>query len=177
MITQRDKQMIRYLQEYKCAHTQTLAGFYPNIKIARKRLKILYDSREIGRVRDNINAEYIYYLSKPKQLRHAVILTDFMREFSRVARVEKCLPEFVIGNVRADALIGYRHQNKPYIAFVEVQISNAPLDVLKYEKLYHSGAWKSKLPDFPLIIAITDRKIPKTDLKILRINEDLTNLV
>jgi hypothetical protein len=177
MITKRDKQMLEYLLNYKCAHTSTLAMFYPSLQITRRRLKTLYESHEIGRVRDNINAEYVYYLTKPKQLRHSVLLTDFLREFSRVATIESCKTEVTVGNVRSDALIGYKRKDKRYLAFVEVQISNTALDVQKYEKLYYSKEWeKKRFPQFPVIIAITDKKIPDTSLKIIRINEDLSNL-
>jgi hypothetical protein len=168
--------MLEYLSDYKCAHTSTLARFYPDIKTARRRLKILADSREIGRVRDNINAEFIYYISKPKQIRHSVLLTDFLREFSRVAKIESCKTEVTIGNVRSDALIGFKQNERRYLAFVEVQISNTALDIQKYEKLYYSKEWEKKIPQFPIIIAVTDKKIPQTNLKVIRINEDLTNL-
>jgi hypothetical protein len=97
--------------------------FYPSLKTAQRRLKILADSHEIGRGRDNINAEFIYFLTKPKQLRHSVLLTDFLREFSRIATIESCKPEVVIGNVRADALIGYKRKGVRRLAFVEVQIA------------------------------------------------------
>lgn len=174
MITKRDSQILKYLQEYKCAHTSTLAAFYPSVQVARRRLRILCESRQIGRVRDNINAEYIYYLTKPKQLRHAVLLTDFLREFSRIATIESCKPEVAIGNVRADALIGYKRKGIRQLAFIEVQISNTPMDIQKYEKLYYSKEWEKKIPLFPTIIAITDKKIPETKLQVIRVNEDLS---
>jgi hypothetical protein len=176
MITKRDRQVLNYLTEYKCAHTSTLAMFYPSIQVARRRLKILCRSHEIKRARDNINKEYIYFISKPKQLRHSVLLTDFLREFSGVATIESCKTEVAIGNLRSDALIGYREHGKRYLAFVEVQISNSALDVQKYEKLYYSKEWEKKLPQFPVIFAITDKKIPETTLKVIRINEDLSNI-
>jgi hypothetical protein len=177
MITKRDRLVINYLNEYKCAHTSTLKRFYPDIRTCQRRLKILCDNKEIRRVRDNINQEYIYYILKPKQLRHSVLLTDFFREFARVAELQKCIVKFEINGVKPDALIGFKQDNRLHIAFVEVQISHTPLDVLKYEKLYYSGVWKGKLPEFPIIIAVTNHKIPETKLTVLKVNEDLSNLV
>jgi hypothetical protein len=176
MITRRDKQVLSYLQDYKCAHTSTLRMYYPDIRTCQRRLKILYENREIGRCRDNVNSEYIYFLIKPKQLRHSVLLTDFLREFGRIVWIENCKTEVTIGNVRADALIGYRHKGKACLAFVEIQIANTSLDIQKYEKLYYSSTWKEKLPEWPVIIAVTDRKIPETKLKVIQIHEDLSNL-
>lgn len=176
MITKRDRLMLNYLAYYKCAHTSSLTMFYKDLRTAQRRLKILYDSKEIGRCRDNINQEYVYYLTKPKQLRHSVLLTDFLREFSRIVDVKSCKPEVTIGNLRADAIVGFVRNGKLRTAFVEIQISNTALDVQKYEKLYYSKLWESKLPEWPLIIAVTDRKIPKTELKVMQIREDLSNI-
>jgi hypothetical protein len=132
---------------------------------------------EIGRCRDNINSEYIYYKSKPEpgKLNQITLLTDFLYQFSRMATIRYCNTE--IGGLLSDALISYMYQNKPYLAFIEVPISNNPLDVLKYEKLFYSGIWKKKLPCFPAIIAITDLKIPHSVLSIMQVHEDLSNIM
>jgi hypothetical protein len=112
MITKRDRQVINYLQEYKCAHTSTLTRFYPDLRTCQRRLKILCDSREIRRARDNINQEYIYFVSKPKQLRHSVMVTDFLREFSKIVELQKCLIKFELNGVKPDALIGFKKDNR-----------------------------------------------------------------
>jgi hypothetical protein len=105
------------------------------------------------------------------------MVTDFLREFSKIVELQKCLIRFELNGVKPDALIGFKKDNRLHIAFVEVQISHTPPDILKYEKLYYSGAWKGKLPEFPMIIEVTNHKIPDTKLKVLKINEDLSNLV
>lgn len=173
MITKRDKMVLNYLQDYKCAHTSTLAMFYPGVRRCQQRLKTLYKSNKISRHREDINSEYIYFITKPKQLKHAVLLTDFLREFSKIAEIKSCKTEVFIGNLRADALIGYIYKGKPGLAFIEIQIANTALDTLKYEKLFYSESWKEKLPAFPIIIAVTDRKIPESELKIIQVSEDL----
>lgn len=177
MITKRDRIMLCYLEQYEAARTTSLLMFYNDIRTCQRRLKILHDTKKIGRYREDINSEYIYYIKKPKQLRHRVILTDFLREFSKITDIKSCKNKDVqVGHIRPDAVIGYVLNGKKDVAFVEIQISNLSLDTQKYEKLYYSGAWKEIFPVFPQIIAVTDRKIPETELKVIKVNEDLSNL-
>src|SRR5699024_4780390 len=97
--------------------------------------------------------QYHYYIKKPRQLRHNLLLTDFYRELNKIATINFFDKEFSIEHIRADGLVVYRYKNVNYIAFVEVQISNQPLDVKKYEKLYQSGLYKNKFNGvFPMII-------------------------
>ena len=73
-------------------------------------------------------------------------------------------------------MVIYTKDNKSYIAFIEVELSNSP-DVGKYERLYRSGKYKSYFKGvFPMIYYITDKAIPKTNLKVIRIGEDMSNL-
>lgn len=177
MITDRDKQVLEFLRKFKVATTDTIADiFYPSLRVAQRRLKILYENKALKRDREHFTSQFYYYIQKPKQLRHSILLTDFYRELNKIANIEFFESEFAIEHVRADALAAYRIKNRGYIAFVEVQIANMPLDIEKYENLYRSELYKKYFPVFPLIIAITDKNIPKTDLKVIQLNEKLENL-
>lgn len=175
-MTENDRKVLQFLDKYKAARTNTLYElFYPSLRTAQYNLKKLYDNRKLKRDRDDFTSQYYYYFNKPRQLRHSLLLTDFYRELHKIATIKVFEKEFTIGDIRADALVGYRYNNANYIAFVEVELSNRP-DVKKYEKLKASGEYRKYLTTFPLIFFITDRPIPKTDLTIIRINEDITNL-
>jgi len=104
-----------------------------------------------------------------------LLLTDFYRELHKIATIKVFEKEFTISNIRPDALVGYRYKNTNYIAFVEIELSNKP-NIKKYEKLKASGEYKKYLPVFPLIIFITYRSIPRTDLTVIKIDEDLKNI-
>ena len=95
---------------------------------------------------------------------------------NKIVDIELFEKEVTIDDIRPDGLIAYRHKKKGFIACIEVQIANEPLDVEKYEKLYRSGRYKKYFPVFPLVYVISDRNIPDTNLKIIRINEDMSNL-
>ncbi len=178
MITDRDKTVIDFIKDFKVATTDTIAElFYPNLTIARRRLRTLTNEKALKRDRCNHTMQYYYYISKPRQLRHSLLITDFYRELNKICNIEFFENEFICENVRSDGLAVYQYKNEYYVAFIEVQIANTPLDVKKYEKLYRSAVYKNYFGEvFPFIIAITDRKIPDTMLKIIKINENLSNL-
>jgi len=177
IVTDRDRKVIDFLNTFKVATTDTIQElFYPSLRVAQKRLKLMYDNKLIKRERDHFTAQYIYYIRKPKQLRHDLLLTNFYKEMNQLVKIEVFEKEIPIGDIRPDGLIAYRHKKKGFIACIEVQIANKPLDVEKYEKLYRSGRYKKYFPVFPLVYAITNKKIPDTELKIIRVNEDMSNL-
>lgn len=177
IVTERDKKVLNFIEKFNVATTDTIQElFYPSIRVAQHRLKLMYDNKLLKRERDHFTAQYIYYIRKPKQLRHDLLLTDFYREMNRLTDIELFEKEFTIDNVRPDGLIAYRYKGKSYIACIEVQIANIALDVEKYEKLFKSGKYKKYFPVFPLVYAITNKKIPYTELKIIRVNEDMSNL-
>ena len=175
MIMKRDKEALDFIDKFKIATTDTLAElFYPSIQIAQRRLKILTDDKHIKRERDHFTMQYHYYQKKTTQSRHSILLTDFYRELNKIADIEFFDKEFSIGNMRSDGLVVYKKNNTNYVAFIEVQIANTPIDIDKYEKLYRSGTYKSYFNNvFPLIIVITNKSIPKTKLKVIKVNENI----
>lgn len=177
IVRDKEKQVLEFIEKFKVATTDTLAElFYPSLRYAQQRLKKMHDSKLIKRDRDHFTSQYYYFTQRPKQLRHSLLLTNFYRELNRIANIEFFDNEFVIEHVRADALVAYSLQGKGYVAFIEVQIANMPLDIGKYEKLYRAELYKKYFPVFPLIIAITDKNISKSDLKVIKVNEDIENL-
>lgn len=171
-----EKEVLNFLDIFKVATTNTIHElFYPSLRYTQLRLKQLYDAKLIKRDRDNFTSQYYYYIKKPTQTRHCLLLTDFYRELNKLAEIEIFEKEFAINEVRPDALIGYKFKNQSYVAFVEVELSNNP-DIEKYERLFRSGKYKESLNVFPLIFYITNKKIPDTKLKIIQVNEDVKNL-
>jgi hypothetical protein len=176
MVTRTDDLALNFLAEFKCARTRTLAKlFYPSLRDAQYRLANLNKHKFVQRDALFYNKEYVYFLKKSSQLRHQMILSDFYCELKSQAIINKFKVEPTISNIRPDALIAYTHDNKTVVAFLEIELSNKGLDILKYENLYKSEEYKIVLPIFPKIIVVTDRKIPKTDLEIQTISTDLSN--
>ncbi|MFT9497038.1 hypothetical protein [Anaerosolibacter sp.] len=178
MITSRDMTVIEAIEKYKIMRTSTIAKLYfPSLLMAQKRLKIMYENNELNRMRDLIANEYCYYINKPKQWKHSLLLTDFYGTASQLMDIVSFENEVIVEDIRADGLMAYRNNGKGYISFIEVQISNEPLDIDKYKRLLYSGAYKERFKGvFPRIIAITNKKIPQTkDLMIIQVKEDLSN--
>ncbi|MBB6214942.1 hypothetical protein HNQ80_001027 [Anaerosolibacter carboniphilus] len=179
MITSRDLSVIDAIEKYKIMRTSTIAKLYfPSLLMAQKRLKTMVENKEVKRMRDLTTKEYCYYIRKPKQWRHSLLTTDFYAAASELIDIVSFQSEVTIEHLRCDGLIAYRHRGKGYVAFLEVQISNTPLDVEKYKKLLYSGAYKQYFGGvFPRIIAVTNRNIPQiNDLTIIQVKEDLSNI-
>lgn len=178
MITSRDMKVMSFIEEFKVATTDTIQElFYPSLRVAQNRLKKLYDNKMIKRERHHFTRQYLYYIRKTKQLKHDLILSDFYREMSNILAIAKFKKEFAIANLRSDGLIAYRQDDKNYIAFIEVQISNIQADVNKYIKLYESEEYKKYFPVFPQVIIISDKKVKSyDDFKVIKIKEDLTDI-
>lgn len=171
--------VIKFIEQFKISRTSTIQElFYPSLRVAQRRLKEMVECGYLKRDQGAINQEYIYYLRKPKQLLHTLLLTDFYREIHKLnLQVEYFDNEVTIEDIRADGLLAYRYKNKAYISFVEVEISNKGLDIGKYKKLFYSGKYKAYFPVFPMIIAITNQRIEKMEeFKVIQIKEDLSNI-
>lgn len=180
MITQRDYKVISFLEKFKIATTSTISElFYPSLRVAQKRLLQLYRYKEIKRDRDNFTQEYYYYINKPRQLKHSLLLTNLYGSLSKLnCKILKFEKEVIINNLRADGFVIFQHSNKTYLNFVEVQISNTPLDIDKYRTLLFSEKYKDYgLPIFPRLLAVTNKRTPKVkEFKIIKINENMDNV-
>ena len=169
MITKRDAQAIKYTEQYKVARTSTLAMFYPSYRVAARRLTAIAEAGELKRERDGWSNEYIYYLKKPKQMRHALTVTDFYREFAKQAEIVKFVLEPELGGIRPDAAIGFTVGGKSRLALLEVELSNKGFDAEKYARF----DWQKHFPLKPEIYIVTDKNVPKLDYKTLKIGTNL----
>lgn len=161
MITDRDKKVLEFLRKFHVARTSTIEKlFYPSGRVARRRLAELHAHGEIKRERDGPGAEYIWYIKRPKQFLHNLMLTDFYRELAQKHQVTDFIKEPTICGIRPDALIRYNGN----VAFVEVEVSHKTLDIGKYEQLAKSGEYKKYFHVLPPVILISERKAPRSHL-------------
>lgn len=176
---QRDMEVLKFLDKFKVATTNTIAElFFPSLRMAQRRLSKLVDYGELKRHRDHFTFQYIYYNEKPKQLRHRLILTDFYREIKRLGiEIVTFENEFAFfPDLRPDGFIAFRYERKNYIAFIETELSNK-LNIEKYMNFYKSEEWRKVFPTFPQIIAVTNKKTPSVkELEIVKFYEDLSNI-
>ena len=177
IVTDRDKLVLEFIEQFKIATTDTIQLlFYPSLRITQRRLKLLVDNKLLKRDRDTFTSQFYYYIKKPRQLKHSLLLTDFYRELHKISKIELFKNEFIIEDIRSDGFVAYEYKSKKEIAFIEVELSNKGLDLEKYERLYKSSKYKKYFPIFPNIIIISNKSIPKTKLKIIKIDESIQGL-
>jgi len=171
MITRRDQDVIKILDRFKAAKTSTICElFYGSYRVCTRRLSKLTQEGVIKRERDGWSSEYIYYIKRPKQMRHSILLTDFYRELHKIADIKKFIPEPVFSNIRPDAVVGFV-LGRSRLALVEVEISNKGFDRKKYDAF----DWTKYFPVEPELIVISDRKA-ETRFKTTVVSTRLTNI-
>lgn len=178
IVTDRDRKVIDFIGEMNCVNTSVIYElFYPSLRVAQNRLKLMYDNKILKRDRNHFTNQFYYYIdNKPKQISHNLILAKFYNKLSKRSKIVRFKKEYSVGDIRSDALTIYSRGSKSYIAFVEVELSNKP-DILKYERLYKSGEYKKYFNGvFPLIIYVTNKNIPETDLQVIVVDEKVENL-
>ena len=179
-LTPRDEAIIDFLNNCKCADTQTLCNIFFNGKLraAQLRLKALSDHKYIKFYRENVISPNIYYVQrKPAQLRHSLILSRFIGKlYAAGIEVLKYKIPMKVGPIIADGFICINYNDDPKIFLVEVENSKY-FTTSKYINLKESFAYKEKFPIMPSIIVITDKKIKYDDrLDIIQLNTDLSNM-
>lgn len=171
MITERDYKVVEFLDTYKIASTNTITKlFYPSTRVAQNRLTELVEHKLIKRERLSVTNHYTYYTRKPKQLRHALAITDFYRELANISKVHMFINECKFNNIIPDAIFGYNFCGEDKLGILEVELSNKTFDFSKYSD-------KNLFNDFgvqPVIILNTDKKIKPP--KGLPYRVDIVNL-
>lgn len=179
IVTERDKKVIAFIEDFKIATTKTINElFYPSLRVAQHRLKLLSENKLLKRDKDHYTRQYYYYIRKPQQIRHSILLTNFYREVNKLAVIKHFENEFThFDGIRPDGFMALEFPDgRKEIYFVETEISNKP-DVEKYEELFKSNKWKEVFPKFPKIIFVTDKKVKESELfSVIKISEDLKDI-
>lgn len=180
ILTDRDKEIIQFLKDFKAATTTTISHVYFNssIRPCQRRLKYLNEHGYIKSYQENVITEKIHYVrKKPISLKHALILSQFIAKL-KINNIEllKYKVPYKMDHVIADAFIAMRINNKNKIYFVEVE-NTKKFNLDKYEKLYYSRSWKDIFPIFPSIIVITNKPVQTNNkFDIIKLNLDLNDL-
>lgn len=177
MITKRDLEVVDFLNYYKIASTTTIQkALFPSRRVCQRRLKELYDNKKIKRMRNDINAEYIYYVKLPKQWKHSLMVTDFFGDIISKYAVTKFIIEPDMKTMRPDAFFSYQDTKGNHIAFLEVELSHKGFDYAKYERFANEQMYKSfQFPFMPPVFIVGNvNKIIQSD-KVKYIKYELGN--
>lgn len=159
MLTQRDKNILIYLEKYKAisvtqAQYILFNGCYES---ARRRLKQLESNNILKSYTSFINKEKIYYNNK-KLKDHELLVFDFIKILNKKgANIKKLIiqPRLLKDNIRPDAYIEFTYNKNLYFIILEVDYthttSNTKMQL--YEKLYLTGEFQENCyGTFPIII-------------------------
>ena len=176
LLTSRDFEVVDFLNYYKVATASTIETMiYKSKRVCQRRLKALYDAKKVNRMRSDLNSEYIYYLKLPKQWKHCLCVTEFMKDFSNKYKIEKFIltPDFK--TIIPDAMISYYNEkNQLCIALLELERANKGFDYNKYERFSMSQSYKSVgLPFMPPVFVVTKAKTINSSSNVKFIKYDL----
>lgn len=176
MLTKRDKQIIRFIEDFGAiTRKQVERLFFSDVKystsLANKRLLEIIKEPHIVRSREPHTNQYIYHLKGVKQLEHRILRSEFyLRLITFGGQIKTFISEYRASNLRADAFCIYEKDGYRYYFCLEVQTDNK-LDLGKYIGLYESDDWPFKI--FPRVVVISDRKIEaETDFLVFVIGKD-----
>ncbi|MDU3548974.1 MAG: hypothetical protein E7F83_16330 [Clostridium sp.] len=166
MITDRDKEVIKCIEEYKAITLRqaTELFFKGNYKGASRRMAQLEEMGVLKSYISKAKKEKVYYQER-KVNDHRLYIYDYLKELKRL-RCDlidiKIEPEYLKGLIRPDAYVLFRYEDYKYITLLEVDYthytSNIKMNTL-YEKLYSEREnYKDFFGTFPIVVIARSTK-------------------
>lgn len=160
MITDRDKEVLKWIEEYKSItlRQSTELFFNGNYKGASRRMAQLEDMGVLKSYISKAKKEKVYYQEK-KVNDHRLYIYDYLKELKRLGcdlidiKIE---PKYLSGLIRPDAYVLFRYEDYKYITLLEVDYThytdNIKMNTL-YEKLYvERENYKEFFGTFPIVV-------------------------
>ena len=171
-LTNRDRELLSFIREYKCANTGTIERlFFKSKQTAQKRLKILSDNKKLKKVREDINVPYTYYINKkPRNIVHTNTISEIYSYLSTNDNIKliKAKREYEIKyrnkSIRADLMAVIKINNKIIPLLIEVDLNKTYSN--KYTEYITNGYYKQLFPIKPIIISISKYK-PKSSISVI----------
>lgn len=161
MLTERDKKVYKWLEEYRAITiNQAATMFYSNnYEVCRRRLKELENRKELKSYKSKILNQKVYYQNQ-KVSEHDLLVLDFAREVVKLGgtlRKFKTQPQYCKGLLRADAYIEFIYKKNVYFVLVEVDYTHFTdyKKIQMYEHLYFQNELQQKCyGTFPILLII-----------------------
>jgi hypothetical protein len=102
---------------------------------------------------------------------------EFYIELQKIFTLCEFIPEYTLGDIKADAYFEIWQNGFAIPYFLEVQISPR-FNQDKYEKMYDSGAWLDKWEEFPAVVVVSDNRISyrPSSVKFVQIGGDMNGI-
>ena len=170
-MTDRDYKIIEFIKDFKIVSSSTIARLYfPSLATAERRLKKLVDHKKLFRTRDDVISEYIYYIKKPTNLKHCILIADVYSKLATNKNIQliKYKREYEIKfrakTFRTDLMAVIKSNNKLIPILIEIDLTKSYKD--KYTEYINSKHYQQKFPMIPKIIVISNRT-PKSSINII----------
>lgn len=196
-LTTRDIKVVNFLEETRLIMTtRQIARYFYRTKqeqsvhsienIAGSRLRIMIKSRNIKRVREFANQEYIYYNfpKAPKRTQHKLVMSELlvtMKENNfEIIKVELEFKDLQKDyGLRPDMRLEFNYYDIKFVAFVEVDYTKTFMNKEKYKKLIKSRKTDPKvsevLTDKFLLISVCDKKPTMKGVQWIKL--DMSNFI
>lgn len=194
MLTQRDRSIIRHIEQYGFITNQQARELYvprnvvKGYEAARRRLKYIIDNNITFTIKEKplkittnkvTGKPVFHYKNQPSY--HDIVVMDFYARLVfmgvNVLKFKKHV-EWLGGTYISDAFLAYEVDGKKTIALLEVCYANQDPHIEGYEALHKTNELQKKFKGaFPRIILVGHKgEIPETFLKVTSIKEDLTDI-
>lgn len=178
MLTQRDKEILSWIEKYKAISVPqcTEILFNKNYEGCRRRLKQLEDMELLKSYISKLTKEKIYYIDK-KLKDHDLLRYDFLKEVCKHdGKIRNIIlePRYLNGLIRPDAFIEFEYKNNLCFVLLEVDYTHytSNIKMQMYEKLYKSNELQSQCyGKFPIVI------ISRPSLNDIRYNSSNFNVL
>lgn len=176
MITPRDEIALDFIEKFGVATTNQIDKIaYNNTRVCQKRLTSLVKLGVLLRCKNLYTKEYLYSTKKInlKQLKHKLLRNEFYLKLLQIANVKMASVEESIGAIKPDAIFicSSLKTGKGYFLALEVESSNNTINVSKYEQYRAENPSKP----MPLVIYITNKRIPETNFKYVKLDLEMNN--
>ena len=197
ILTSRDIKVINFLSDSNVILTASQIGkiFYSenarddksSLKIAQKRLKKMFDAKEVKRFRDYSTQEFYYYLSPkvPKLTQHKLLISEFITRMTQdnfeVEWVKLEWTHFQKDyHLRPDAFIKFRYGNDDFYILLEVDSSKKFTNDDKYLKLFTDRKSSEEIQEIlplhhVLLVSLCKTKPEDSKVNPCWINTDFSN--
>ncbi|MCS6110355.1 hypothetical protein FDB55_06665 [Clostridium botulinum] len=159
MLTERDRQVLKWIEDYKSISVPQATELFFNgtYESCRRRLKQLEDMELLKSYISQFSREKVYYQEK-KLKDHELLVYDFLKVVKKKGgeiRQIKLQPQYLKGLIRPDAYIEFTLENNLYFIILEVDYTHytSNIKMQLYEKLYREGTLQKQCyGTFPIVI-------------------------
>lgn len=120
----------------------------------------------LGKRKGRLIPPLFYYLKKPSQLRHSLMVAKFYSYFQKRYSIKKFNIEPTYGKIRPDAAFVYVQNGISEIGLLEVELSKKGFNWGKYEQFIGGNNYHEYMTKKPKLFIVSDHVKPVSNCKV-----------